>query len=244
MLSASESLPDQDFGLFFKQFVPSGWTSGSPMVLLTHGRTGTSDVMWFFTRAFHQLQPLVLAPQGALPDELGGFSWWPVNTSDPQASARTHVAGDNIWEAQDKIIHFIERARSYFGFSSVIALGFSQGGALVSSLSLRAPELFSGVALLASFVPRIVFEEPRFVDSRVTDGSLKLPPYLFCHGTQDEIVTLERAQLSIDSLRSVGASVELVTDDVGHKVGFGVHGGLHSGVGIFGASLRCLYLSG
>ena len=100
----------------------------------------------------------------------------------------------------------------------MIAFGFSQGSAVISTLSLMRPGMFRGVAILSGFVPRRVFAEDSFVNECYKENSSLLPKYFIAHGTKDEVVPILRANVAKRELEALGAQVELHTDDVGHKV--------------------------
>ena len=223
MLSSHVPAPEivEKLGLIFKEHLPEGNPEGLPLFLLVHGRTGDANVMWFFSRAFAKHRAVTLAPQGFQNDQLGGFSWWLIPNDDPKAAARLLVQKPEILLAHERLEKFIAEAIAHYRVNpkKIIGIGFSQGGALLSSLSLRRPELFAGVALLASFVPKTMFTDEELISPAVKAGKEKLPPYLFANGTQDQIVTIDKAHASAEGLRSLGASVEFFEDDVGHKIG-------------------------
>ena len=70
---------------------------------------------------------------------------------------------------------------------------------------------FQAVVSLAGFLPKVARQ------SGV--GSPCLPPYFFAHGLKDKILPFGRVLDDIEWLKSIGADVTLVSDDVGHKVG-------------------------
>ena len=104
-------------------------------------------------------------------------------------------------------------------YERLYAFGFSQGAGIVSSLSLKHPGLFKGVALLAGFIPTIIFDEPGFIDESVKQKRSKLPSYFIAHGSEDNIIPFNRAEFARDTLESYGAEVELFKEPTKHKVG-------------------------
>lgn len=197
-------------GLYFRVYNPH--KASPPVIFIVHGRTGTAEVMWGFSRVFQSHDPLVLAPQAQLTDQLGGFSWWNVPTSIPTESAKPKVSDAELEEAVNRLKHFIEASVALYGADrgQIYGMGFSQGAALLGALSIESPNLFKGVALLAGFIPRRCFDGKE--ETLTTD-------YFIGHGTEDETVALDRAELTRDGLIQRGAKVEFVTDPVGHKVG-------------------------
>jgi len=169
----------------------------SPLVLLVHGRAGNLGVMSLFA---HSLPPHVhvVTVQAPLEDPIGGYSWWRLNTEDaPKDGMRI-------------LVSFLEAFLNTHSLtpSKKISFGFSQGGAVLSLIAQNSPELFDGIALLASFVLRDTVVEGR-----------KLPSILMAHGRHDDVVSIDKARSGAEYLRQYGYSVELHEDDTGHKVG-------------------------
>ena len=221
-------------GLVHRYYLPDGASliddsTDVPLVLLVHGRGGNAGVMWPFARLLpHQCFP-VIAPQAFLADtEVGGFSWWASQCQDSLQPARAGqmipgavgndteprvVVESGIDVACRRLEVFVERALAYYslGKRRVLAMGFSQGAGLLTSLSLNSGVNFQAVVSLAGFLPKVARCKG------VTSASL--PPYFFAHGSKDKILPLGRVIDDIEWLESIGADVTLVTDDVGHKVG-------------------------
>lgn len=174
-----------------------GTHAHSPLVLLVHGRAGNLNVMSLFA---HSLPPEahIVTVQAPLPDPIGGFSWWRLGTEDdPKDGMRI-------------LLSFLDGFLTAHSLtpSKKIAFGFSQGGAVLSLIAQNHPEVFDGVALLASFVLRDEVVE-----------STKKPSILMAHGRQDDVVSIEKARSGAEYLREHGYGVELFEDDTGHKVG-------------------------
>ncbi|MBL7663167.1 hypothetical protein JNK13_10500 [bacterium] len=204
-------------GLIHSVHLPhEGTSTNTPLVLLVHGRAGNDRVMWTFSSTVKGLNPIVIAPQAPLSDPIGGFSWWPIDESiqDPEERMTKNHAQLNT--ALEKLEHFISTLPALYGIKTknIIAMGFSQGAGIISTLSLKRPELFSGVALLAGFVPRVVVQRNAFVSTTTTPR----PNYFIFHGTEDQMVPIKRAEQARDFLIGLGCAVEYHTDAVKHKV--------------------------
>ena len=171
----------------------------APLFVLVHGRAGTFDVMWAFNRV---LPPNcnVVAPQAPLGDG-SGFSWWQIGLSKEDTLRAASTAADQLGAFIDQYI-----AEHSLTPSRVVLVGFSQGGALVS-VALQKGITAHGAALLASFA------------IRVEDATSVRVPIFIAHGSADEIVPVGKAEWTKSYLESLGAQVELIVDDVGHKVG-------------------------
>lgn len=177
----------------------------APLFVLIHGRAGNRDVMWLFERALPK-DAAIVSFQAPQIDPIGGFSWWDITT--PGSSLRFAPKACDL--VASTLSHFL----SYFQLSprKSIALGFSQGAALLS-VGLQSGALaFDGFGLLAGFVVPLDLDERREV---------RRVPILIAHGTKDDVVPIEKARQGRDSLLAQGFPVSYVEDEVGHKVGVG-----------------------
>lgn len=183
------------------------------IALLVHGRSGDSSVMWPFARVFDPARFAIIAPQAPLADPSGGYSWWikEALTGEPSFREAVDLAANRLRDFVLKLpeIYPVE-------LSGIVALGFSQGGAVVGELALREGRLFSGIGLLASFLPKY---RRRQISAPTTAEPRTLPKFFIAHGTEDEIVPLQTAEEGRNYLLSQGVDVRLVTDTTKHKVG-------------------------
>lgn len=220
MLAARKASEEEieESGLSHRVYLPEGAGEGGrrhPLVLMVHGRAGNESVMWVFSKALESTKPIVVAPQAPIADPIGGFSWWLMaHDPDSESPAPSSTAMEDLRIPLEQLEQFIACLPQLYpvDLSEVYGFGFSQGGALLSSLSLRHPLMFRGVAVLSSFVPGVILKEnsARFFEA--------LPDYYISHGTKDTVIPLERAQAAKEFLESKGAEVEYHTDDVGHKI--------------------------
>ena len=213
-------------GLKFRVHVPEGEPiSGRPLVVLAHGRAGDRTLMWVFSKGLQRegvkrLMPVVVTPEAFLVDEKGGFSWWPIR--DKLATVSEALCAEGLREvlhAVDVFRGFVLNIERMFqtdpGFR--VVGGFSQGAALCATLSLRDPDFFRGVALLAGFVPQAVLQQQGGLPDRVQPKA----QYFIAHGTADPIIPFARAEQARDWLMAAGAPVTFHSDAVTHKVGAG-----------------------
>ncbi len=177
------------------------------LLLLLHGWSGDENSMWVFAR---NLSPhyWMLAPRAPYPAERGGYSWrnlengtwgWPTLTElRPAAEALIRLA-DNLSISMN------------VDASTFDVMGFSQGAALASLLCLMYPQRVRKAAILSGFVPD-------GMDDLFTRRPLSGKTVFVAHGTNDDLVPLERAQLSMQRLEQAGAQVNFCEAEVGHKV--------------------------
>ena len=180
------------------------------LLLLIHGWTGDENSMWVFTKV---LSPdyWMIAPRAPHSADSGGYSWRP-----PQPETFGRPSLETLKPAADKLISFVDAYSSTVGVDAeqFDVIGFSQGAAMSNVLALLYPHRIRKAGILAGFVPSGLEE---VIAARPLAGK----PFFVAHGTQDEMVPIERARASIELLEQAGAQVTYCEDEVGHKVGAG-----------------------
>jgi len=100
-----------------------------------------------------------------------------------------------VLEATERVHWLIdaERQRGVDG-NQIILGGFSQGGAVALHAGLRYPDTLAGIMVLSAYELR--------VDSRKTESHAANyeTPLLFCHGSMDPVVPVERGRQAFDAL--------------------------------------------
>jgi len=203
----------------------NGWTlrvrhatqQPSRLLLMLHGWTGDENSMWIFARKFPEYF-WIAAPRALHLAQEGGYSW----RVSPPGSRGLPTLFD-LKPAADALIRLVNDLSSSWGIeaSQFDILGFSQGGALTNVVALLYPGRIRRAAVLAGFMPG---DTEKLIESRVLDGK----PFFVAHGTQDELVTVERAHESIKLLEQAGAQVTFCEAEVGHKVSRDCLSGLES----------------
>jgi len=177
------------------------------ILLLLHGWTGDENSMWVFTRKFPE-NLWIVAPRAPHTAEIGGYSWRELHPGTwglPTLS--------DLKPAADSLIQLVDDYAASKGMdgSQFDVAGFSQGGALTNVLSLLYPQRVRKAVVLAGFMPG---ETDDLLAQRVLTGK----PFFVAHGTQDDLIPLERAQQAVGLLESAGAQVTFCEAEVGHKV--------------------------
>ena len=174
------------------------------LLLLLHGWTGDENSMWVFARNFPR-DIWMLSPRAPFPAPSGGYSW------------REHVESlhsiDDLRNSAAALIHFLDGwgVANQVDTTQFDVAGFSQGAAMTGMLALLYPERVRKLAMLAGFLPH---------------GAEELFPASFdpekrvfvAHGTQDLMVSVERARHAVSLFEQAGADVEYCEADVAHKV--------------------------
>ena len=175
-----------------------------PLFAMLHGWTGDENSMWVFASRL-PANAILLSPRGLYGSQLGGFSWyprlnqtWPVlDDFKPAIATLAEILSIKYFPSGD--------------FSQLRMLGFSQGAALVYSLALLQAVKLQALAGLSGFVPEgsvgLVEAQP-----------IKNVAVFIAHGTQDQLVPIERARRGVEILQQAGALVSYCEHEAGHKL--------------------------
>lgn len=183
--------------------IPDG-AGKHPIMLLLHGWTGNENAMWVFSSRLPK-DHMLIAPRGIFPTPLGGFGWH-------EFKAKAWPWVDDLRPAVDALIALLTVENFPSGDPEKMSLvGFSQGAALAYTFALLHPDRVAAVAGLSGFLPDGVM-------NIIRERPLQDKPVFVTHGTQDELVPVDRARRSVDLLQEAGAQVTYCEDDVGHKL--------------------------
>lgn len=200
----------------------NGWTmrirpsqSSKPnLLVMIHGLTGDENSMWVFARKF-STDAYIIAPRAPHPANPQGFSWRPNPLSVEEAQLNQHKRPglDVLLPPAEALIKLVDEYSASVGVEAgqFDAIGFSQGGAMVNVLGMLFPHRIRKMGVLAGFVPSGLEEQ---IAARVLMGK----QVFVAHGTQDEMVPINRARASMELLEQAGASITYCEDEVGHKL--------------------------
>ncbi len=201
--SDSQLIQFQDWTLRIRPAV------GTParVMLMLHGWTGDENSMWVFGRDLPP-QYLLLAPRAPHAAQPSGYSWRPL-----VGGTHGRPSAEMMRPSADSLIRLVDEYCAAVGVdaSQFDVMGFSQGAVMTNLLALLYPQRILRAGILAGFVPG-------GVESLVAARPLEAKPFFIAHGTQDELVPIERARQSIAVLEAAGAQVTYCEAEVGHKV--------------------------
>jgi len=174
---------------------------------MLHGWTGDENSTWVFARNF-PTDLWILAPRGLHPAPQGGFSWRPHRDG---TFGRPSL--DDLRDSAEALIKLIDAyaARGQIDARQFDVMGFSQGAALSNVIACLHPERVRKAAILAGFMPS-------GMEEIVAKKPLTGKPVFVTHGTQDNLVPIDRARASMSLLEQAGAHVTYCEAEVGHKV--------------------------
>jgi phospholipase/carboxylesterase len=208
--------------LVMKIQIPEG-EGPHPILFLLHGWTGDENVMWIFASRLPD-NYLMISPRGLYKSPLGGYAWhehrskdWPaVDEFRPAVETLVDIlTADNglqgAFTDAMKDSGASKGALAQADFSAVSLVGFSQGAALAYSFALQHPELVHLLGGLAGFMPERVED---LVARQPLDGK----KVFITHGTEDEIVPVEKARRSVELMQQAGSDVTYCEQQAGHKL--------------------------
>jgi phospholipase/carboxylesterase len=184
---------------------------------MLHGWTGDENSMWVFARNFPTDYAL-LAPRAPHPAPQGGFSWRP-----PRVDSFGRPSLDDLRDAAEGLIRLVDgyAAKGQIDAAQFDVMGFSQGAALSNVLTCLYPHRIHKAGILAGFMPS-------GMEEIIAQKPLAGKPIFVAHGTQDNMVPIDRARASMTLLEQAGAHVTYCEAEVGHKVSADCLRGLES----------------
>lgn len=193
----------------------NGWTmrvrvasiANPRLLVMLHGWTGDENSMWVFARRL-PADFWIIAPRAPHAAEPQGFSWRP-----PQASTFGRPSLETLFPAAEGLIRLIDEYSAAVKVDAIHfdVMGFSQGAAMTNVLGLLYPQRVRKMGVLAGFVPA-------GLDDHIARKPLTGKNIFVAHGTQDEMVPIDRARASMELLEQAGATITYCEDEVGHKL--------------------------
>ncbi len=191
-------------GLVHRVQIP-GPGGHSPVIIMLHGRSGSEDAMWIFSKLIPD-EWIVVAPRGIKPDPDGGYSWHP--------RERDEWPPLNMFDdAVAALSHFIGSLSELYGADpgQLYLMGFSQGAAVAYAIAMGHPGLVKGIVGLVGFVP---VNSSAAVETR---AMIDLPIFMAV-GVDDPYIPLERTQSCAETLRKSGALLAYHEYQTGHRL--------------------------
>lgn len=191
-------------GLAHRVQQPKG-SGPHPTVIMIHGRSGSEDSMWVFSRTLPRGW-LAVVPRAPRRDPDGGYSW--LLRTDEQWPTLTQFD-----EPVGRLMRFIGALPGLYqaDLDRVYLMGFSQGAALAYAAGLRYPGRFRGIAGLVGFVPAQCGDVTRM-------APLANLPVFMAVGKEDALIPYERSVACAQTLQVAGCDLEYHEYDTGHKL--------------------------
>ncbi len=184
---------------------PSPQKNSSRILLMIHGWTGDENSMQIFHR---DISPdyYIISPRGLIPTPEGGYGWIG-HRPGKEATLEAFL------EPSQALHQLIGQFRRDYSLPNqpIDLMGFSQGAALSLTYCLQYPALVRKAALIAGFLPFLPNEYRPPAD-------LSNIRFFVAHGSQDDIVPIQRAYEVIDFLKNANAAVRFCHSPVGHRI--------------------------
>ena len=191
-------------------YEPSG-PGPHPTILTLHGRGANALDLLGLAPYLCNGKFLMIFPQGPLETPIGpgafGYAWYPMSMGGPPDIGA-------ILSSREKLQQFLYACLKRYPIDTkkFVVLGFSQGGVMAYSLALSNPERFAGLAVLSSWLPKELIPE---LSIREAVQSL---PTLVQHGSQDQLIEIQRARDSVEQLRALRVPLTYREYDMGHEI--------------------------
>lgn len=191
-------------------YEPSG-DGPHPTILTLHGRGANAFDLLGLAPYLCNGKFLMVCPQGPLEMPIGsgavGYAWYPMTLGGPPDIGA-------ILKSREKLEHVLDACLGRYPIDpkKLVVLGFSQGGVLAYSLALSNPKRFAGIAVLSSWLPKELIPE-----LSIGEGVQSLPT-LVQHGSQDQMIEVQRARDSVEQLRALHVSLTYREYDMGHEI--------------------------
>lgn len=186
---------------FVHRFIPSSNSKESVTLLLLHGTGGNEDdlipVGREVGRDFSLLSPRGKVLEGNMPRFFRRLAEGVFDIED--LKFRTNELAD-----------FVETASKEYNFDRgrVVAIGYSNGANIASSMMLLRPEVLLGAVLFRAMVPLVPQKLPDLSGRRVCLSS----------GRYDQIVSSRQVQDLVQLLRKSGANVTMYWAQSDHSL--------------------------
>ena len=194
---------------FIHKFIPSnikverkGGSKNVPTFLLLHGTGGNEEDLIPVARKISS-EAAILSPRGKI-------------LEDGIAARFFRRLAEGVFDLEDlrfrtnELANFVNNASKTYGFDvqHVIALGYSNGANIASSMLLLRPEVLSAAILFRAMVP--------FVPNTLPDLSNK---YVFMSsGLYDPIIPKQEAERLFSLFKNGGAKVSISWQNSGHEL--------------------------
>ena len=183
---------------------PPQLSNQTRIMLLLHGYMGNENVMWILTNPFPNTH-LFIAPRAPVKIGEEQFAWHKITPQWPGLETYRKLA--------DQLIDSVEIWLEDKGIktASFDVMGFSQGAVMAYALAFLNPKKIKKVAALASFIPQTW-------RSSIDPDGIKNKDFFIAHGSQDEIIPINKASESAKWLEEHQANVTFCEANIGHKL--------------------------
>jgi len=179
----------------------------SPVYCLIHGWIGNELSMSVFSSTFTQFS-YAIYPRAPFKITENHFGWVDINEKPHSTFTDYAKVSKSLYQSLIELLQVTIKSGEK---QKINLIGFSQGAAVCTVLSVLYPETFTKTALLAGFLP----DNPPLIDGQHLVNS----DFYIAHGKQDQTVEFQKAVDLQNYLNHAGANTTLCVEELGHKVG-------------------------
>lgn len=174
-----------------------------PTLLLLHGTGGNEEDLIPLARQIIPSEAAILSPRGKVVE----------NGMYPRFFRRL---AEGVFDTEDlkfrtnELANFVKDASKTYGFDMhhVIAVGYSNGANIASSMLLLRPEIITAAILFRAMVPLVPQVLPDLTDKHIFMSS----------GLHDPIISKQDAERLFNLFKKTGANVSLHWQNSGHEL--------------------------
>lgn len=174
--------------------------SSDPVTLLLHGYGSHEQDLPPILEGLGLATPWV-SPRAPIALPNGGFAWAPITVPGNPDPDDTASATETLWNWLDVLVPN----------SPVMAIGFSQGGFMVSQLLRTRPDRITKAALLAGFVAGT----PQPADPELVATK---PTVFWSHGIADTVIVSAAIERTSEFLHSHTMVIDKAYPGLGHSI--------------------------
>lgn len=189
---------------FIHQFIPSDnkKDNSSVTLLLLHGTGGDENDLVSIAKMLALPNTSILSPRGKV-----------LENGMPRFFCRL---AEGVFDIEDlkfrtnELVDFVQNASKVYVFDLrlVMAIGFSNGANIATSMLLLRPEVLSGAVLFRPMIPIVPDTLPHLSSKHI----------LISAGLHDPIVPKQETKNLFDLLEKAGANVSLQWQNSGHEL--------------------------
>ncbi len=197
--------------LLYTAHVPAG-DGPFPTIIALHGWGANAHDLLGLAPILHRGEAIVLCPQGPFAFQPGpqmppAYGWFPLSEGKPPDMAA-------VATAQGLLEIFIDDVCERYPVDprKLVLAGFSQGGFMAYLVALNDPERYAGLLGMSTWLPSDVVGT---IDPHPAHEAL---PTLMIHGTEDPMISIDRAYASRDALLGLRVPLAFREYEMGHEI--------------------------
>ena len=199
-----------DLSLVHEILPPKSKEEKPPLLLMLHG-FGSHEQDLFGMAPMLNEKCFIVSARAPLTLQWGGFAWYEIDFNNVGAKM------SNIVQAKESlaaIVKFIDEVHEAYDTDpgQTHLLGFSQGSILSYALALNSPERFQKIMALSGYILKDIVPE------NYKPSELAHLDIFASHGTQDEVLPVEWARMSMQILEQLKIQHQYREYPIGHGV--------------------------